>query len=202
MSDRSAPTGAKRDSIVRAAYDLAQDKGFARLTVGEIARKVGMTRSLFYHYFPDRNALADAVLDLIIDSIVDELTSWNTGREEGNIDHALDDFITLMHTIAQRESIFTRQLIRGGNAELYVRFISRAADRASDYIGRTTVQDYISRHGAPITDIHETVYILLVGSMSLMRTHPDVSHETLKRIVAQMLHIENGIMSASSPHSN
>ena len=181
MSDRSAPTGAKRDSIVRAAYDLAQDKGFARLTVGEIARKVGMTRSLFYHYFPDRNALADAVLDLIIDSIVDELTSWNTGREEGNIDHALDDFITLMHTIAQRESIFTR---------------------ASDYIGRTTVQDYISRHGAPITDIHETFYILLVGSMSLMRTHPDVSHETLKRIVAQMLHIENGIMSASSPHSN
>ncbi|MDU5316731.1 MAG: helix-turn-helix domain-containing protein, partial [Varibaculum cambriense] len=71
---------------MRAAYDLAQDKGFARLTVGEIARKVGMTRSLFYHYFPDRNALADAVLDLIIDSIVDELTSWNTGREEGNID--------------------------------------------------------------------------------------------------------------------
>ena len=54
---------ARRAQIVHAARELCLEKGFSKVTISDIASRVGMTRSLFYHYFQDKDQVADAVLD-------------------------------------------------------------------------------------------------------------------------------------------
>ena len=77
--DEKRPTrgDARRDAIVQAARKVCLEKGFSKITVSDIASEVGMTRSLFYHYFEDKEAVADAVLDNVIDEI---LTTLKIGR--------------------------------------------------------------------------------------------------------------------------
>ena len=65
-----APTStigdARRLQIVQAAREICLEKGFSKITISDIAERVGMTRSLFYHYFQDKDQVADAVLDDVI----------------------------------------------------------------------------------------------------------------------------------------
>ena len=42
---------ARRAQIVHAARAICLEKGFSKITISDIAGRVGMTRSLFYHYF-------------------------------------------------------------------------------------------------------------------------------------------------------
>ena len=58
--DEKRPTrgDARRDAIVQAARKVCLEKGFSKITVSDIASEVGMTRSLFYHYFEDKEAVS------------------------------------------------------------------------------------------------------------------------------------------------
>ena len=75
---------ARRAQIVHAARAICLEKGFSKITISDIAGRVGMTRSLFYHYFQDKDQVADAVLDDVIDEVISQLEEWNANREVGN----------------------------------------------------------------------------------------------------------------------
>ncbi|PWG66017.1 TetR/AcrR family transcriptional regulator [Bifidobacterium callitrichidarum] len=187
---QSARGDARREAIVQAARTICLEKGFSRITVSDIAGEVGMTRSLFYHYFKDKDAVADAVLDDVIDEILSKLERWNESRETGNVSKAINDIVRLLRALIADESPFSNRMIQDGNAELYIKFIDRAADRIADYIAQTTVRDFEQLHGLPITNVHETFFTLIVGLISLIRSHPNVSDQTIKEVMAQTLHIE------------
>lgn len=80
---------ARRLQIVQAAREICLEKGFSKITISDIAERVGMTRSLFYHYFQDKDQVADAVLDDVISEVIARLEEWNEHREAGNISKAL-----------------------------------------------------------------------------------------------------------------
>ena len=66
--DRSTPTrGPKRgvtpDDVVRAAIEIAQDKGLGAVTMQAVAAKLGFTTMAIYRYFPNKDALTDAIVD-------------------------------------------------------------------------------------------------------------------------------------------
>ena len=182
--DEKRPTrgDARRDAIVQAARKVCLEKGFSKITVSDIASEVGMTRSLFYHYFEDKEAVADAVLDNVIDEILTTLKQWNQARETGNVNKALDDIVHVLRSLIADESPFSNRMIQDGNAELYIKFIDRAADRIADYIAQT------------ITNVHETFFTLIVGLISLIRSHPNISDRTIKEVMAQTLHIESYVV--------
>ena len=47
LKDKRANRGdTRRESIVRAAREICLEKGFSKITVSDIASKVGMTRSM------------------------------------------------------------------------------------------------------------------------------------------------------------
>lgn len=194
--DEKRPTrgDARRDAIVQAARKVCLEKGFSKITVSDIASEVGMTRSLFYHYFKDKEAVADAVLDNVIDEILTTLKQWNQARETGNVNKALDDIVHVLRSLIADESPFSNRMIQDGNAELYIKFIDRAADRIADYIAQTTVRDFEQMHGLPITNVHETFFTLIVGLISLIRSHPNISDRTIKEVMAQTLHIESYVV--------
>ena len=61
--DRESSGASRRCEIVEAARSLYETRGLSHTTVKDIAEKVGVTRSLFYHYFENKNAVTEAVLD-------------------------------------------------------------------------------------------------------------------------------------------
>lgn len=112
--DEKRPTrgDARRDAIVQAARKVCLEKGFSKITVSDIASEVGMTRSLFYHYFEDKEAVADAVLDNVIDEILTTLKQWNQARETGNVNKALDDIVHVLRSLIADESPFSNRMIQ------------------------------------------------------------------------------------------
>ena len=48
---------ARRAQIVHAARAICLEKGFSKITISDIAGRVGMTRSLFYHYSKTKTKL-------------------------------------------------------------------------------------------------------------------------------------------------
>ena len=112
----SAIGDARRTQIMQAARTICLEKGFSKITISDIAEHVGMTRSLFYHYFQDKNQVADAVLDDVINEVIARLEEWNEHRETGNISKALDDVVRLTRSLIADEGPFSQRLIEDGNA--------------------------------------------------------------------------------------
>jgi AcrR family transcriptional regulator len=52
---------ATRAEILEAAWDLARTQGLAGLSLGDVARRVGIRPPSLYWYFPSKNAIYDAM---------------------------------------------------------------------------------------------------------------------------------------------
>ena len=172
----------RREEILAAVRDACAEEGVSRFSVSSITKRVGCTRSLFYHYFPDK----EAALNDIIESFIERLQAWNSDREQGDIEGALDDAVALMKHIVLDERDPSKSLATGGNAALYTAFVHRVADRTARYICDSTVVDFARYHEVRI----DHVYVLITGLVMYIRTHPDAPDDLIKDIVASTLHIE------------
>ena len=182
--------GKRRDDIVAAARDLYEERGLDRTTVKDIAERVGVTRSLIYHYFSDKDAVTEAVLDDIVEDFLEALRYWNAQREHGNVDKALADCLRIFRNGIFEGGSFRRSLANTENSALYLRFVQNVADRIACYIVDSTVKDFERYHRVEIEHVYETFYLLIVGLIGLIRAYPTISDETLKDLVAQTLRIE------------
>lgn len=180
----------RRSDIVEAARQLYEERGLSRTSVKDIAERAGITRSLFYHYFPDKQAVTSAVLDDFVEDYIEALSIWNDERMAGEIEQALDGVVRVLRVSVFEGSSFRRALDTRENAALYIEFINRVADRTARYIVDTTVRDYSELHSVSIVHLYETFYILILGICGYIRTHQDVSDDVLKDIIAQSLHME------------
>ena len=180
----------RRSDIVEAARQLYEERRLSRTSVKDIAERAGITRSLFYHYFPDKQAVTSAVLDDFVEDYIEALSIWNDERMAGEIEQALDGVVRVLRVSVFEGSSFRRALDTRENAALYIEFINRVADRTARYIVDTTVRDYSELHSVSIVHLYETFYILILGICGYIRTHQDVSDEVLKDIIAQSLHME------------
>ena len=180
----------RRSDIVEAARQLYEERGLSRTSVKDIAERAGITRSLFYHYFPDKQAVTSAVLDDFVEDYIEALSIWNDERMTGEIEQALDGVVRVLRVSVFEGSSFRRALDTWENAALYIEFVNRVADRTARYIVDTTVRDYSELHSVSIVHLYETFYILILGICGYIRTHQDVSDEVLKDIIAQSLHME------------
>lgn len=180
----------RRSNIVEAARQLYEERGLSRTSVKDIAERAGITRSLFYHYFPDKQAVTSAVLDDFVEDYIEALSIWNDERMAGEIEQALDGVVRVLRVSVFEGSSFRRALDTRENAALYIEFINRVADRTARYIVDTTVRDYSELHSVSIVHLYETFYILILGICGYIRTHQDVSDDVLKDIIAQSLHME------------
>ena len=189
--DEKRPPAAmpRRDAIVQAARKVCLEKGFSKITVSDIASEVGMTRSLFYHYFADMDAAVTAVMDEAIDGFIAELEQWNASRTVGDIEGALDTVAPLFKRLVVSGHELPSTLTSSSGA-LYGGFLHNVVQRVAQYICDTTVVDFVAHHELRIDHVYETFYTLIMGLLMYIRTHPDVPDETVKEIIASTLHIE------------
>ena len=189
---RNAPSATRREDIVAAARALYEEHGLSKTSVQDITDRVGVTRSLFYHYFPDKEAVTSAVLDDYVADFIEATHYWNAQRRQGDIEHALSTVVRLMRLGVFEHDSFRRSLASRENAALYIDFVNRVADRIATYIVDTTVQDYSALHEIRIEHVYETFYVLILGIVGYLRTHPDADDEVLKDLIVQTLHIDRG----------
>ncbi|BDR54523.1 AcrR family transcriptional regulator [Bombiscardovia apis] len=182
----------RRDQIVHAAREICLEKGFTHITVSDITCRVGITRSLFYHYFRNKEDVAEAVLDDAINAIIARLDAWNETRVRGQVDQALDDMVSMMRVIIADEGPFSKKMVQSGNSGLYIQFVDQVSQRVSDYICQTTVKDFEHVHGSlPIKHVKETLMMMISGSIALLREQPHISDEDVKEIFIQTLQLED-----------
>lgn len=181
----------RRGDILAAVRSAIEEDGISRLSISSITKRVGCTRSLFYHYFPTKEDALQAVLDQSIDAFVERLIDWNASRVPGDIEGTLDQAAHLLKSMVRGDSDHTaRSVAHGGDASLYASFVHRVADRTARYVCSSTVVDFAARHEVRIDHLYETFYVLITGLIMYVRTHPDAPEETIKDIIASTLHIE------------
>lgn len=180
----------RRAQIIETACELYRERGLARTSIKDVAQRVGVSRTLFYHYFPDKDALTSAVMDAYTSEFLEALMHWNEERREGDIEHALSSVVKLLRVCLFENDPFHIALASQENAELYLMFENRVADHATKYILDTTVRDYEARHEIRIDHLYETFYILIMGVIGYLRQHPDADDSVIADVIAQTLHMD------------
>lgn len=181
----------RRDEIIDAVRAVVAESGISRLSISAVTKRVGCTRSLFYHYFPTKEDALQAALDQSIDAFMAQLTAWNDQRVTGDIEGALNGAAHMLKTLVlQQDDAMPHTVATGGNAGLYATFVHRVADRTARYICQSTVVDFAAIHEVRIDHLYETFYVLITGLVMFVRANPDVPEETVKDIIASTLHIE------------
>lgn len=181
----------RRDEIIDAVRAVVAESGISRLSISAVTKRVGCTRSLFYHYFPTKEDALQAALDQSIDAFMAQLTAWNDQRVTGDIEGALNSAAHMLKTLVlQQDDAMPHTVATGGNAGLYATFVHRVADRTARYICQSTVIDFAALHEVRIDHLYETFYVLITGLVMFVRANPDVPEETVKDIIASTLHIE------------
>lgn len=181
----------RRDEIIDAVRAVVAESGISRLSISAVTKRVGCTRSLFYHYFPTKEDALQAALDQSIDAFMAQLTAWNDQRVAGDIEGALNSAAHMLKTLVlQQDDAMPHTVATGGNAGLYATFVHRVADRTARYICESTVVDFAALHEVRIDHLYETFYVLITGLVMFVRANPDVPEETVKDIIASTLHIE------------
>ena len=182
----------RRDEIVEAARNLYETKGLDHTTVKDITEEVGVTRSLFYHYFENKEAVTEAVLDDYVNDFVQLVYFWNESRERYNVRKALHDCVKMLRLGVFDKDSFRQDIVRNENASLYLRFSARAAETLARYITDTTAAEYAQFHNVRIEHVYETFYMLISGIVAFVRRYPDAPDQLLEDLIAQTLRLDLG----------
>jgi AcrR family transcriptional regulator len=65
MAEKKLDTQVRREQIAEAALGLIASQGVRRLSIGDVARRVGLVPSGIYRHFKNKDELLDAVLDRV-----------------------------------------------------------------------------------------------------------------------------------------
>ena len=184
---------ARRDEILAAVRDLCVERGAARLTVSSVTMRVGCTRSLFYHYFPNKEAAIDAARDEVIDDFTRQVRDWMEDVDLGDIDRALTECAELVKSLVfQGMKLHSLLDADTGNPSRET-FEQRIANHMANYVRDSKFIEFARQHDMPVDHEYETLYVLISGLILLIQEYPGTSVETIKGIIATTLHLEKYI---------
>ena len=187
LSEQSAE---RRAEIVEAARELYDTQGLASTTVKDITEKVGVSRSLLYHYFASKEDVTQAVLDSYVEDFVEMVRLWNESRVRGDVRGALVSCVKMLRRGVFDSEPFRWSVANSENAGLYQKFISLTASRLARFLTDTTAVEYARYHYQRIDHVYETFYLLVVGLVSYVRQNPNAPDELLEDLIAQALRLD------------
>lgn len=176
--------------IMQAARGLFETRGVAATTVKDIATEAGITRELFYYYFSSKNDVVEAVLDDYVADIIESLAVWNETRRFGETTASLR---ACMATL--RRTLYDASGPRPMTAvleELGVRdsFDVRAVRETAEFLCKNVASEYGRYHDVEIDLLFETFCVILFGLVGLLKIDPQISDETLMKVVEQTLRLD------------
>lgn len=203
MSDNTPSIGeVQRWRIVRAAYELCVTQGFSKLTINGIAKQAGITRSLIYHYFSDKDAVAEAVINYAVEEhVVKSMHEWNEARVSQDLYTALLTLITLERKMFSESKLFRDELKGYTNGQIYVQFSDLLAEHVSKYICNTITKDFHDVYPPTVKYVPETLQLFTAGLTNLVRRRPDIPDEVILDILITSFHLEPYINEKFPPNT-
>jgi TetR/AcrR family transcriptional repressor of nem operon len=83
MDPSEARSHATRDRILATARDLFHRQGFSAVGINTICRAAGVVKGSFYHFFPSKQALLEAVMECHQAELIEELEAANREAPDG-----------------------------------------------------------------------------------------------------------------------
>ncbi len=187
-------TGAAGD-IMAAARELYEERGVAATSLTAVASEAGVTRSLVYYYFPNKQAVTAAVLDDYLEDLVESVSTWNELRSFGDTPSELRKCVAAFRRALYTASGQPRPMI-AVLEELGVRdaFATRAVREIVACIQRHIVSEYTAYRTVEIQLVPETFGLLLFGLVGMMKAKPDITDDELALLIAQTLRLDMRVM--------
>jgi AcrR family transcriptional regulator len=93
----------RRPQVLDAALEIAANRGLADVTMGTIARRLGVTRPVVYACYPGRGEVLAALLDRETDAVLASLLELLPPERTGSIEQLfVDGFHALHSTVRER----------------------------------------------------------------------------------------------------
>jgi AcrR family transcriptional regulator len=142
MADAKLDTQIRQEQIVEAALSLVANQGLRRLSMGAVARRVGLVPSGIYRHFKSKDELLAAMLDRV------------EGRLLANVQEALeesDDVFDRLKGILMRHIRYLRE----GKVISVPRMIFSEDTRSDNLHRKQRVLQVLSRYVGKIVEILE-----------------------------------------------
>ncbi|MCG8684111.1 MAG: TetR/AcrR family transcriptional regulator [Desulfobacterales bacterium] len=98
----------RKPEILRHTYKVVEEEGFKGMTIGKIAKRMGVNSGLLIHYFKSKEGLIMEMVDFLYDSsmnhYINELESLTTPKER--LESLLDILFDTSGTRPQRDAVF------------------------------------------------------------------------------------------------
>ena len=185
----------RRAAFVTAAFELFEERGISRTSIVDIADRVGVARSLFYHYFPNKNAITGAVINYRADTFIERLREWTKMRRGQDTYSSLVGAVGIVRSFLQGSNTLSGAVMREDDAMLFQRFAFESATRLADHFVHPKNAKGSLVSISNVRHPRETFYMLSIGVISLISHEPDIPDEVVADLVVDSLRID---LSASS----
>ena len=179
----------RRREILDAVRAVSSELGVSHLSVSAVTKRAGCTRSLFYHYFQNKEEVTSAVLDQYITDFLEAMQHWHESQTALATDESLHSMVKIMRMVLFEKNTFRMALSTQENAALYLDFLNRFAAQGAEFMVTHPMVEQ-TKYGEQSDHLYETFYVLIVGLVSYLRSHPDVEDEVLIDVVTRMLNIQ------------
>ena len=183
----------RRKEFILAANSVFETKGVRHATISDITDAMGVTRSLFYHYFKDKDDIVDAAINVHVDEFVESFEDWIINSKSVDKRDRIRQAVSFARSCLMGENGHINTIKSRGNASLLQQFTVRSAKRlALLYANSTTNADM--KEPFRETDLRHpqvSFYILAIGIVNLIVQGPDIEDEVLVDIIADTLHVKD-----------
>lgn len=192
---RSARLNGTAGDIMLAARELYETEGVAASSMAAIARKAGVARSLVYYYFPDKQAVTDAVLDDYLEDMLESVSTWNELRIFGDMPAELKNCVSAFRRTLYTASGKPRPMFAVlEELGLRDRFATQAVREVVSCIQDYIVSEYTAYRTIEIRLVPETFGLLLFGLAGMMKAKPDITDEELAELIVQTLRLDMTVL--------
>jgi AcrR family transcriptional regulator len=155
----------RRNEILNAAEFLFTTKGFAKTTVNEILKEVGIAKGTFYHYFQSKEEVMDAIIERFINWGVEAAKKVATNPNLTAPEKIFQILMAQTPATGRKEEMI-EELHQVSNAEMHQKSIVETIRQLTPVIAQVIEQGMEEGYfHTPYPK--ETVEILLVSSQFL-----------------------------------
>lgn len=164
-------------SILRAAYQLLYQEGFARVSMDAIAEAAGVTKRTLYYHFDSKDSLVAAVLSHQHQHALTHIQRWGEKSSATAADYLKALFENLESWASQPRwsgSGFTR--LSAELAHLHGHPVREAASHHKLIVENWLASELATLNAQNSDELARQVMLLIEGAMSLMLIHADTSY--------------------------
>lgn len=168
MMRRIASLPDVRDRILDATESLLAQFGYRKMTVEDVARKVGIGKGTIYLHFDGKQELALSTVDRIVERLVERLraTAASEAPAAERLQSMLKTRVLFRFDSVQDYSQSLNDLLRAIRSALLERRRHHFEMEAREF--ERVLQEGLRRGELSLTDARQTAHLLLIATNSLL----------------------------------